>query len=90
MSKYLTALSLLAETLIEHNIFAVSKLYKYIKMKYLIYLWKIEKIARRMVSEERIKGCLIDNIGGFIYFRCCKFYVCAIPVFSNLFVCTLY
>lgn len=58
--------------IIEHNLLAVSKLYNNIKFKELGTLFEItaekaEKIASKMISEERMNG-YIDQIGSIVHF----------------------
>ncbi len=58
--------------IIEHNLLAVSKLYNNIKFKELGTLFEIsaekaEKIASKMISEERMNG-YIDQINSIVHF----------------------
>lgn len=74
MLKYFTDTSLLTDAIIEHNMLSISKIYKNIKIKSLASLLKVdqykaERIAAKMISEERMKGS-IDQIDGFIHFKC--------------------
>lgn len=65
--------SILVEAIAEHNIQAIKKLYKNIKIESLGCLlelepYKAELIARRMISEGRIEGS-INQRDGFISFE---------------------
>lgn len=66
--------TLLDQAIFQHNLLAASKVYKNIRIEELgrllgIEAEKAEKIARQMISEERMEGS-IDQIKGYVYFKC--------------------
>lgn len=75
----LGGLSICEQALIEHNIFAVSRVYTNINFNSLAQILeippsRIEKVAQRMIIEERLTG-IIDQIKETLYFG-----VTAIPI----------
>jgi len=65
--------SILDRAIVEHNLLAVSKLYKNIKFQQLgilldISTEKAEKVASQMISQNIISGS-IDQIGGYVQFE---------------------
>lgn len=66
-------MSILERAIAEHNMIAISKLYKNIKIVSLAYLVntepiKAERIIGTMISEGRLEGT-IDQVDNFVYFQ---------------------
>lgn len=66
-------MSILERAIAEHNMLAISKLYKNIKIVNLAYLVntepiKAERIIGTMISEGRLEGT-IDQVDNFVYFQ---------------------